>query len=359
MAISAINISQDNIVSGSNLMPVHSPFVFIAEATYSGSVPTDLYVIVYDLTGGILGQYKCIPHEDPLATVRTFLFDSAQFLRSFMEDIDDELQLNQTLEFVSAPIMGFDIEFYDRLTAVASSKLRIRTIAGAAQFSEYPNLTDIFLNTGTTYYKKVGSFVYVYLYADTAGASRDVYITDNGNNLGAFPVHDIGYYKFKTDSIGNFVVNFYDDNARSYDQNVISQGCPNDALLKYFDKTGQYRFYNFNEYYETNDKSKSIGSIEKLVTNIRTDQGNRTQIGKTTGRTISLVAEVENDQLDLVADLIASPKVYLYIGDSDVSNAWLEVEVLTNSRLIRRRIGTTGRADVLIQLPQIHNVTLL
>lgn len=359
MAISNIIITQDNIVSGSNLMPVHSPLIFIAEATYSGQTPDTLTARIYDIDDNLLNEYKAIPYEDPLATVRSFLFDSDLFLRSYMEDFDDELQLIDSVFFVSGPTKEFKISFYDADTLIESTKLVINAIAGVAQFGQYPNLLHIFNNEAQTYISKKDAFVYVYYFNEAEDTILQ--ITKDGNFISGTNLPNIGYYRYKTVIDKSMIINFTDDGSINVDHSIIAQGCEDDALIKYIDKSGQYRFFNFNEYYETNNRHKSIGTIENLITNIRTDQSSVSQIGKETSQEISLVAEVENDQLNLLDELICSPNVYLYTGTltSDQAQDWLKVEVLTNDSLIRRRVGTSGRADIAIKLPEIYNVTRL
>lgn len=358
MPITAINISQDNIVSGSNLMPVHSPLSFIAEATYNTTTPATLYARVYDINDLLIDTFKCIPYEDPIATVRTFLFDANLFLKSYMDSQEDVLQVNGSFLYMDAPTEQFKISFYDSDSLIESSKLTIDAIAGAAQFSEYPNLIDIYNNEAQTYISKIGGFVYVYFYNRLEGTN--VQITDNGVFIGGYNCPDIGYYRYKTTALSK-IVNFTTDGVVDVNHNIIAQGCTNDALVKYLDLTGQFRFFNFTEYYEINDNSRSIGSIEKLITNIRTDETNRTQIGKETTRQYLLSAEVPNTQLSYIDDILRSPLVYLYVGTlpTDTLSDWLQVEVLTNESIIKRRRNTTGKVNISLQLPEVYNVTLL
>ena len=73
MAITDITISQDNKVASSNLVPIHSPVIFIVDVTYTGLIPEVLNVEISDETG-LLETYRAIAYSDPSATERQFVF---------------------------------------------------------------------------------------------------------------------------------------------------------------------------------------------------------------------------------------------------------------------------------------------
>src|SRR3989304_6994104 len=97
MAITQVEISQDNKYNDSDLLPVHSQLVFLVNATWTTSAPDNLYVGIFDDTDTLLDTYKCIPYSDIQANVRQFAFIASEPVRSMMEPFDDTLQAVDTL----------------------------------------------------------------------------------------------------------------------------------------------------------------------------------------------------------------------------------------------------------------------
>ena len=166
MAITDISISQDNIVSGSNLIPIHSPVIFIVDVTYTGLVPEQLNVELYDKDSVLLSTYKCIPYADPLSTIRQFMFIADEPIRSLMNGFEDVAQLNET--FVAIPDITklITLKFVDPDNALIFDNLIIDFVHGAEQFGNNPNLVDQFNNEDDNYFAPENSFVYVYFYND-------------------------------------------------------------------------------------------------------------------------------------------------------------------------------------------------
>lgn len=164
MAITDVTISQDNIVNGSNLMPVHSPLVFVVDVTYTGPDPTKLLVdIIYE--GDVIETYKCIPYADPLANLRQFMF-SANVVKGLMEPFDDFAQLTDTLEYVEGRTKLFTLKFYDPDNESINDIVIFDAVHGAAQFGDNPNFDSIFNNNDQIVYGPDGKWCYVYYYND-------------------------------------------------------------------------------------------------------------------------------------------------------------------------------------------------
>lgn len=167
MAITNVTISQDNKVGDSNLIPIHSPVIFIADVTYTGLVPTVLLVEIYDTTG-LLDTYRAIPYRDPLATVRQFVFTANTAIKGLMKNFDDFNQLNETLLPVPNITKEFTLKFVDPDNDLTFDEVLIDFLHGYNQFGENPNKDAQFNNDSDDYFAGLGQFVYVYFYNDDA-----------------------------------------------------------------------------------------------------------------------------------------------------------------------------------------------
>lgn len=173
---------------------------------------------------------------------------------------------------------------------------------------------------------------------------------------------EIGYYRYKTTADVEKVINWEVNGANIAFKDVIPlETCTGDLIIKYLDKNGQYRFYPFNKFYRTTDEPELIGTANKFITNILSDQTNKQNIGFRNDRKIELTADVPTAELDKLADIYTSPRVYLYIGSgsSDIAKDWLEVNQVASNPIVRRRKRKTGRIDITITLPENFSITML
>jgi hypothetical protein len=171
MAVTALSIYQDNTVGDSNLMPIHSPLVFIIDVTFTGTAP-ELICVDIIKNSVVLDTYQLIPWRDRSATQRVFVFVANEPIRSLMGSFDDTLQLLESLEPVSNITYDCILDFYDPATTI-NDTLNCVFIHGTAQFSEHPNLHEIFNNEIETYYAAKDSLVYIYIYNDNAANTID------------------------------------------------------------------------------------------------------------------------------------------------------------------------------------------
>lgn len=136
--------------------------------------------------------------------------------------------------------------------------------------------------------------------------------------------------------------------------------CTGSQYLKYLDRNGQYRFFPFNNRYQTKDTPKLIGKINQLVTNIYSDQGDSKNVGYTNERKMTLVADdVDADELDILSDIWNSPRVYLQVGTGDTAADWVRVTVSASDATTRRRKGNSGKVEITVTLPEWYNITML
>lgn len=166
MAITGITISQDNKVGNSDLLPVHSPLVFIADVSYSGATPSVIYVDV-EVCGVVIETFKAIPYKDPLETLRQFCFVANDIIKGLMDSFDDTFQAMETLVHLPEITKTAKIIFYEpEKKDVMFDSVDVTFAHGAVQIGNNPNLTNIFNNSTNTYLGGFGNIVYVYFYND-------------------------------------------------------------------------------------------------------------------------------------------------------------------------------------------------
>lgn len=162
--ITGISVYQDNKIGNSDLLPVHSPLVFLVDASYSGSAPNELYAVLKDENGLELATFNCIPYRDVLATVRRFAFVANDLIRGYMDGFDDEVTTAFSISHVSSITKVFIIEFKDPNGDAASDTVQFTAIHGANQFGSNPNKESIYNNEPNTYIGVINKPVYVYIY---------------------------------------------------------------------------------------------------------------------------------------------------------------------------------------------------
>lgn len=171
----------------------------------------------------------------------------------------------------------------------------------------------------------------------------------------------VGFYRYKTTANANVTHTFVVNNVNVATKEIkVIETCTGDLILKYLDKNGQYRFYPFNRYYETNDAPQKIGSVNKFLTSILTDQTSQKNVGYKNQRQISATAEADTDQLEKLKDIYTSPRVYLYIGSGqDTAQDWIEVEITASPAIVKRRRANFGYISINILLPEHYTITML
>lgn len=163
MAISNINIHQDNKVGDSDLLAVHSPLSFLVDVTYSGAIPDILYCDIYHELE-LLSTFKCIPYQDLLPNERRFIFIADSIIRGYMGEFDDFIQTENSLVSVPDITKIFELKFRDPDAGVADESVLFTAIQAAKEFGESPNLTEIFNNDSDVYIAAKDKVCYVYFY---------------------------------------------------------------------------------------------------------------------------------------------------------------------------------------------------
>jgi hypothetical protein len=166
MAITAISISQDNTVGGSNLLAAQSPVVFIADCTYTGVAPDECIVEVRDINGNVLETYRAIPYADPLINVRQFIFKASSAIKALLGSFDEFAQLDESLVYVEGLTLNANIRFVSPDDELVFDEVLIDFAHASRQFGEGANMQDQFNNDNDIYYAAKDGVVYVYFYND-------------------------------------------------------------------------------------------------------------------------------------------------------------------------------------------------
>jgi len=173
---------------------------------------------------------------------------------------------------------------------------------------------------------------------------------------------EVGYYRYKTTADVYKQIHF-EINGTYVPAKYVSPivACSGSLIVKYIDRAGQYRFYPFSKYYQTSDEPELIGTANKFITNILSDQTDKQNIGFKNQRRMEISAEVPNDQLEKLIDIYTSPRVYIYIGDGtdDAAKDWLEVNQIIGTPIVKRRKGNMGKIIITLELPENYSVTMI
>jgi hypothetical protein len=353
MAITNINIFQDNIVDGSNLLSVDNPLIFLFDVTYSGEAPDSLGIKLFDDSTLLLEQRAIGIRSIATGSIIRFRYDATKIIPSFFDtdSIDDVDQVENAFDQM-AITKTMKIRAYDLENETLNVEIDFIAIRGSQQFGQYPNKIDLFNNTAKTFYTHPDYFTYVYFYNSLDGASIDI----NGNNVvtGA----NIGLYRYKvkvsTDTDYLFTVNSSD--VVTHSVKVREEDCPN--MIKFLDLDGFYRIWPFNRLNSITDNPSETGKIEKIIDTIYNDQAAKYSLGYNNVRSVSLAAKaVDSEQLLKLSEINPSPRVYYYVGDgtTDDKKDWVLVSI---GGAIPVKLSNQNFADVnlSITLPEFQSI---
>lgn len=174
---------------------------------------------------------------------------------------------------------------------------------------------------------------------------------------------EIGYYRYKVIPTADQDVNLYINGALTSTKSIeVRDYCDGMKILKYLNNEGQYRVFNFNRFWESKDKTKEIGSSNKIITSLLTSKAPTRSVGTKNTRTISLMADdVSQAQLDILQDLWVSPRVYLYVGDHMTfeDSDWILVIVKANNPISKIRKSNYTDISIEVTLPEWYSITML
>jgi hypothetical protein len=165
MAVTDLTIYKSNIVDGANLLAVHSPIVFLIDATYTDAPPEspDVQCFIYEGDRNYINAFRCQVFQDVYPGVRRFMFRADAILRGYMEGFEDFIQSDESL----VPVPDITKQFTLLFTVAGVSPLpEVDIVAchAARQFGQTEAMTDIYNNEPKKYYAAAGQPVNVYFY---------------------------------------------------------------------------------------------------------------------------------------------------------------------------------------------------
>lgn len=164
MAITTLSIYQDNKTGDSDLMPIHSPLVFLVDADYTGGAPATIHCEIYDSVSVLKGTFKCVPYQDISTSTRRFMFIAQRVLKSYMGEFQDFAQSDGTLVYVDDITKVFRLVFVDPDAVAGDVETTITAIHGVSQFGSDPNFPDIYNNVTEVVTGIKDKPCYVYFY---------------------------------------------------------------------------------------------------------------------------------------------------------------------------------------------------
>lgn len=198
MAITSINITQNNISGRCNLLSVHNPLMFLCDVVYTLAKPNFLFVELQDSESNILATFQAIEiAEDNTTGTVSYMFEANDILSAFMDDIDDFYSQLNVIEFVENITKDFTLRFY---IGEVEDSISFTAIHAAQQFGDENAAIDIYNNSNLIFYGQKNDVIYVYfynnsenniLYFDRAADQDSVYIDYDetpfiGNDGGVF-----------------------------------------------------------------------------------------------------------------------------------------------------------------------------
>ena len=170
MAVTDVSIVQSNIDGSVDLLSIHSPLVFLANATFTGAAPDNLYVRIYDSTNALLGTFRGIPYKDVALNIRQFAFVADQILRQWLPLSEDFTQTAGTLVTISDLTKYFKIVFDTSETSVGTGY--------ATMVADMDGFTVTYPYIMLCYFIVDGSYKHVqYLALSSADVTRDAFIS--------------------------------------------------------------------------------------------------------------------------------------------------------------------------------------
>lgn len=173
----------------------------------------------------------------------------------------------------------------------------------------------------------------------------------------------IGYYRVKQNVEQDSEVKLYINNLLASTKNIIIKDwCEGNKRIKFINKDGQYRFLSFNRYFEGKDKVKELGKVNKLMTSLLDSQSSESSIGNKNDRTLSLRSDdISEDELLILNDLWASPRIYLYIGDgiTEEKKDWIEVTIKAKKPILNIKKGSYTDILIDLTLPKHYTVNMI
>ena len=170
---------------------------------------------------------------------------------------------------------------------------------------------------------------------------------DTTQSLELFLPLAIGHNELKFD---NLFIDLYKEAA----------GCG--VYVKWLNQYGGYNYWLFNEFYQVDERTKSLGSINNDFYNIEDTISQSKQLGKDSADTWTIYADaLKPNDMNVLRGILTSPKIYLFTGirfAQNNFNDWLEVNLKTTSATVKEPREDQTDIKLQIELPNDYNIKL-
>jgi hypothetical protein len=134
------------------------------------------------------------------------------------------------------------------------------------------------------------------------------------------------------------------------------------VYIKWLNQYGGYSYWLFNEFYQIDERTKSLGSINNDFFNLQDTLSQSKELGKDSADTWTVYSDDLNpNDMNIVRGILTSPKVYLFTGvrfAKNNFNDWLEVNLKTSSANIKQSREVKNDIKLTIVLPNDYNIKL-
>jgi hypothetical protein len=345
MSVTSIAITQDNVVSGCNLLAAHSPLIFLIEAT--GSDFPD-YLTVNIKEGTItLDTFKAVAYQW-VAGGQIYIFNAERILRAFMPSFDDQSQADDTIARCKYSDRALTIEVtHEALT----DSVDIIPYVAARQRGEVEALAGIYDNDAEKVYCFKDRYFYLHYYQQAAASIILAFdsLTD--------AIEDAGLYraKIKKTSLGITTVEAGEETAE--DKTITVECLPNCSTglyVKFLDSTnGYYKHWLFNSHYGLESTTEDIGNIYASGTNLLSPY--RKDIGKRFGKRYLITADnLSSEMLEYLNPIGTTPRLYV-----EINGQWVLCRIAQGNVPNRWRKGNAGSYSLIIEISDQYTVTML
>ena len=202
---------------------------------------------------------------------------------------------------------------------------------------------------------KVGSQVWTPFLAETKlNDNTDIYLALYGEEVdwhSNYYIPERVAYNYDNSYIGA-----EDDDyslAKTITLNVLPN-CETGLYVKFLDsKTGYYKFWLFDRYFEQNFKHSSIGVVENFSENLL-NSGQR-MVGRKATPSISVVESgMEQTHIDYIAGLFTSPRIYIWRDST-----WIPVSIEDGTTITKYRKGNAKDFAITFVEEDLNTVTML
>jgi len=202
---------------------------------------------------------------------------------------------------------------------------------------------------------KVGSQVWTPFLAETKlNDNTDIYLAVEGQDTSWYYNADIAErvaYNYDNSYIGAEADDYY--LAKTIILNVLPN-CEDGLYVKFLDsKTGYYKFWLFDRYFEQNFKHSSIGVVENFTENLL-NSGQR-MVGRKATPSISVVESgMEQVHIDYISGLFTSPRIYIWRDST-----WIPVSIDDGTTITKYRKGNAKDFAITFIEEELNTVTML